>query len=163
MANSGDELNRQRLVHPADNPRRIPGPCPATSPAPAAGSEPAMPDRRPGAAPSRFSAYGQPTGYGDPQAYGQQVGGTDPMASYEAMMTAPPPMQRSRPHDLRRCRGQSSSASVPAPAGALLQHVSCRPPSRWPACPSAACDLGLARSPSSRRRCAPAQSRSLAH
>ena len=35
-------------------------------------------------------AYGQPTGYGDPQAYGQQQGAYgDPMASYEAMMTAP--------------------------------------------------------------------------
>jgi len=35
-------------------------------------------------------AYGQPTGYGDPQAYGQQQGAYgDPMASYEAMMNAP--------------------------------------------------------------------------
>ena len=35
-------------------------------------------------------AYGQPTGYGAPQAYGQQQGAYgDPMASYEAMMTAP--------------------------------------------------------------------------
>lgn len=35
-------------------------------------------------------AYGQPTGYGNPQAYGQQQGAYgDPMASYEAMMTAP--------------------------------------------------------------------------
>ena len=58
---------------------------------------PTMPGYQPASqqAPNPYAAqqapaYGQPTGYSNPQAYGQQQGAYgDPMASYEAMMTAP--------------------------------------------------------------------------